>query len=380
MPNAAWDITFAEAGIWQGEHAFSQWPRPNTKRIIPNYRWPTSEPDGLPRPSHYSVFVRAHDVPPGEFWRAWLLEPTNVAGLQTAVCTPDEMGRVLTFRHKEYLPPGDPIPDFGGQYGLEWLFEFVRPDFAMWRVRYRWPYVNAGDGHNPKLNMNGQSWTNDLVEVIGGDPRDDDLRPDLLCSIDPYSECTELLGGPVTGPLPGMAEFNGVDSYIALDHDLVNVNDDFVISARIRLKNIGTDTPFFGRENAGGFLGMDGADLVFGNFRKTTSWVPVQDVWFDWRFEFEQQTQLGYKLFIDDVEVDSWTGNRQQIAFNRIGVYRHSHPQVIWGHFDMQNLSWKTGPAPSTLVQLNMPLDTNALDLGPDANHGTTFNMVLPSV
>ena len=71
--------------------------------------------------------------------------------------------------------------------------------------------------------------------------------------------------------------------------------------------------------------------------------------------------------------------NRQNVLFNNLGVFRHNDPGVIWGDFDMRLLKLQTGPPGNLVTVLDMPLIENALDLSVNANHGTTFNMDLPS-
>jgi hypothetical protein len=178
---------------------------------------------------------------------------------------------------------------------------------------------------------------------------------------------------------PGFAAFNGVDAYISLTQNTPNFNAPFVLQADVRLHDVTSFWPIFGKEGTGGFVGMDGDDLIFVILILDTDWVPVLDTWFNWRLEFEQETQLGYKLFIDDVEVMHRTTNRVFAQLNNLGVYRHNSDPTIWANMDMKNLKILTGDPPSTDVKLDMPLIVNALDSGPLENHGTTFNMDLPS-
>ena len=197
-------------------------------------------------------------------------------------------------------------------------------------------------------------------------------------------DCEDLTICPVCGctrddPV-GFSKFNGIDSYIALDSNTPTLDAPFKLEAEIRLHNVTTFWPIFGREAAGGFLGMDDNDLVFGNITLPTSWTPVLNTWFKFRLEFEQAIQLQYKLFIDDVEVLDTTSIRQTtIDFINLGVFRHNDPGVIWGDFDMRFLKLQMGDAGNLTTALEMPLQVDAQDIGPLGNHGTTFNMDLPS-
>jgi len=178
----------------------------------------------------------------------------------------------------------------------------------------------------------------------------------------------------------GFAAFNGIDSFVSLRLGVNQLSQEFIVEADIRLHST-VFWPIFGRHNGGGFMGMNDDNLVWGSLNVDTSWVPVLEQFFHWRFEFEQQSQLNYRLLIDDELVFDQVNTRQNAVPNDLGVFRRDFPaQVIWGNFDMKNLLVLQGQAPSTIVELDMPLQANALDSGPRENHGTTFNMMLPSV
>jgi hypothetical protein len=223
--------------------------------------------------------------------------------------------------------------------------------------------------HNMSTNFwhGGGRWTH--YEADPGWPFD--LEIDVFAS----DECYLFPQTPV-----GMAAFNGSDAYIALDHDITGFDLDFVIDVDVRLNDSSTWWPVFGRAGLGGFIGMDGADLIFGALRKTTTWTPVDDEWFNWRLEFEQPDQLKLQLFINDTLVATSTISRFNTPINRIGVYKQGVGGSLWADGDFKNLKVLLGDYPSTDVELDMPLIENALDAGPSENHGTTFNMDLPSV
>jgi hypothetical protein len=177
-----------------------------------------------------------------------------------------------------------------------------------------------------------------------------------------------------------MAAFNGSDAYIALDNDILTFNKDFIIDVDIRLNVADGWMPVFGRAGLGGFIGMDGSDVIYGGTRRSSSWTPVADEWFNWRMEFEQSIGLTMIVYIDDVEVSNFATNRMNVPINRIGVYKQGASGSLWTNGDFKNMKLWMGDPPSTDVELDMPLFENALDSGPKANHGTTFNMALPSV
>jgi len=290
----------------------------------------------------------------------------------------NELGRSVVLDVIQYL---DDDYEFADVPGIEYRFTFKMVGFDDYRVRYFWPWTHPG-GLDKEVLMNCHNASVNPLPIV---TKDDTTLIDIdwpvlpvlgAFSWKPMSECYTF---PLPPPPDLMAEFNGDDAYIALDHSLPSVNSPFIIEARIRLHDVTTFWPLLGIQGAGGFCGMDGADTIFGSHRLTTSWTPVLDEWFDWRLEFEQVSSLNLRTFINDVEVDESTIIRQQMIFNRLGVYRRSVSGTIWANMDMQNFRFITGDAPSTDVMADLPCILNALDLSAEENHGTPFNMDLPA-
>jgi len=178
----------------------------------------------------------------------------------------------------------------------------------------------------------------------------------------------------------GFAEFNGVDSYIELDHNVNAFSLPFRVTYEMRWKVVQNWKPMFGNFEAGGFFGMKQERSVFGGLSIPTTWVPVTDHWVSYRYDFEQTGQLAHQLYIDDIVRMDAIASRQFMSANRLGVYRHGLLGELWAAMDVRNLKYLTGTVGDFTTVLDMPLIENALDLGPQANHGTTFNMDLPSV
>lgn len=192
------------------------------------------------------------------------------------------------------------------------------------------------------------------------------------------SECYEFPNHPDLDP--GMAAFDGSTAYISLSQLMTFTNNPFRIACEVRLNQTANHWPILGKEAVGGFMGMRGADIIFGNLTLPTSWTPVTDVWLTWVYEFEPVTQLQHKLTIAGVVVRDSTNSRQFPTFNNLGVYKHGVGGTLWADMDMRDLKIETGTPGNYTTLLEMPLRDNALDLGPQANHGTTFNMPLPSI
>jgi hypothetical protein len=197
----------------------------------------------------------------------------------------------------------------------------------------------------------------------------------LKCELFSVSECYVFEEEDV-----GMASFNGTDAYIQLTDLMTFANNPFKMSAEIRLNQTVNHWPILGRQGTGGFFGMEGDDIVFGNLQLDTSWTPVTDVWFTWVYEFEPSTQLQHKLTIAGTVVKDGTHSRQFTPFDTIGVYKQGVSGTLWADMDVRDLKIETGTPGDYETLLDMPLRANALDVGPNANHGTPFNMDLPAV
>lgn len=373
---AALQPTQEELDLWmftaqQGFPKISRWPKPNSARVDSFFRIKYVEPALIPIAGRYGFLYREDgldwdlDAPSTNFFGGFdafavgedhirLLMGENAHGFDVTVdieaveSTPDALvqGVVITITMVHAT--------FGTQTAVG--------EYPVTEISDRWNWVSNTDFHAPKFGWqytNDPSWTIPVLEpILWGVP-----------------DCFVFPRLPV-----GMAAFNGSDAYIALDHNITGLNQDFVIECDVRLNDSSTWWPVFGQAGLGGFIGMDGADLIFGGLRQATSWTPVEDVWFNWRLEFEQPDQLKVKLFIDDTLVATRVTNRFNAPINRVGVYKQGVGGSLWMDGDMKNLKVLLGDYPSTDVELDMPLIENALDVGPGENHGTTFNMRLPSV
>lgn len=366
------DLPQQQIDYWllpQGQpHKISRWPTNGSLRSDTRYRRFTNQ-FNFPVATRYLVHFHFEDNPPPgpspdiDVW-FWVDINLGSGANYQGESALDPIVPRCTFtltEEEELIPSGFP--------GVQLIVEVFHAE-TTFSTTYQWlddfghPFVNPinTNDHPPDFE-NGQP------------PGEED--PGRFTDVWGVSECYDFPVDPESGP--GFAAFNGVDAYISLTQVTPNFNAPFVLSADIRLHDVTTFWPIFGKEGTGGFVGMDEDDLIFVILVLDTDWVPVLDTWFNWRLEFEQETQLGYKLFIDDVQVMSRTTNRVFAQLNNLGVYRHNSSPTIWANMDMKNLRLLTGIVPSQDVSLDMPLSLNARDLGPLENHGTTFNMPLPS-
>jgi hypothetical protein len=371
-------MTPAERFTIQNKYKVPTWPAPNSARIDPAYRWVISTPNCVPRASRY-FFTGA---PNGfDIGQVGIIDMFPSGGMLMNGQTPiNPDGRQVFLECSGFAPP-DVGPQ--GVPGMYVTFLWTRVGFTPTRATY-W---NVLPWLGPPQHDMGPSQTNFgipdthrwnlQVDQLGENP-DFDAFWSTNFGWKTISACNlDLPGTPVVDDL--FAEFNGIDSYISLDQLMTGFNSSFIMSARIRLHDTTVFWPILGREGTGGFFGMDDADLIFGTLRLATSWTPVLDEWFDWRYEFEQSLQLKHQLFINDIEVMNRTTNRQFSTFDNLGVYKHGVSGTLWGNFDMQNLRITSGVPPSPILVGDWPLTVNALDIGPSANHGTPFNMDLPA-
>lgn len=371
-------MTVAERFSIANKFKVPTWPAPNSARIDPAYRWVISTPNCVPRASRYFFSGAPNGIDIGQVGIIDMFPtgPMRMNG-QTPI-NPD--GRQVFLECTGFQPPEQGPEGFPGMYVT---FLWTRLGFTPTRATYwsplpqqPFPYHDMGPSQTNRLSPINNKWDFSL-EQLGENP---DFDANWLTNFGwkTISACNlDLPGSPVGADL--FAAFDGEDSYISLDHNLTAVNSPFIFEARIRLHDVTTFWPVCGIEGAGGFMGMDGSDTIFGAFRRPTTWTPVLDTWFDWRLEFEQVSQLNLRTFIDDVEVDESTISRQQMQFNTLGVYRHGVSGTIWANMDMQRLRYITGDAPSTNVELDMPLVENTCDLASGENHGTPFVMSLPA-
>jgi hypothetical protein len=231
---------------------------------------------------------------------------------------------------------------------------------------FEWP-DQGGVKFKPDVN------TEEKPADVRVDQNNDYGYTDVEIEVYAVSECYDFPADPSLPP--AAAAFNGTDSYIRLTENIPRLDVPFIISADIRLHDVTSFWPLFGLDGTGGFTGMDEDDVLFGFLRIDTTWVPVLDVWFNWRFEFEQQLQLNYRTYIDDALVDESTFGRQFSHRNTVGVYKHGVSGTRWANMDVKNLKLLIGSVPSSDVALDMPLAVDAQDHGPLENHGEAFNI-----
>jgi hypothetical protein len=257
------------------------------------------------------------------------------------------------------------------QPGIEIAIDITRPSLPL--LRQRGEYVAQGATQPMDWNQDtnhfpigpGWIWLDETFPFEGV----------TVVQIFGVSECYLFPEEDV-----GMASMNGVDAYIELDQAIAIDGGPFFFEADVRIRQDDFNA-FLAPHSQNSVLGTLNEEGVYSSRRLELPDWPGFDVWFKYRLEFEWSNglQLNYKAWIDDVVQDELTNPRVFLGFTAIGVRRLAGP-AVWGDFDIKNLVFKRGSFSSPVVVLDMPLKKNALDIGPNSNHGTTFNMDLPSV
>lgn len=351
------------------------WPSPNSNRVHCGFRI-AADPDLIPYSSRYVIEYRGwRDSPavgdPEMHRMCWVDLDVVTPGVHLkgdAGQDPETLYDLeLSIRQYSSLPLAS-VP--GRELRVE--LEHSQGATATLTLEYR-------DAFGERLHWNG-NW-NQHTPIAGLDSSSDEWPYEVnTFEWYPVPECYVF---PPQGDQPdpeGFAEFNGIDSYIALDELMDAWSLPFRVTCEFRVRGQPDWMPIMGKGSAGGFFGMDEDDMIWGSLRIDTNWEPDVDVWHTWRLDFEQIGQLGYQMYIDDQAVMDVTTNRQHSNANRLGVYRQGVTGTIWGHFDLRRLKYLKGVSPNFETILDMPLLQNARDAGPKENHGTTFNMDLPTL
>lgn len=374
-----WDSDYTTFFNERTENRVATWPLPNSGRIPARFKMLGSDPGCASRASRYIFTWRP--FPGGtRYFALFDVEPNGTPFELEGTTGEDPHGRVakltITDHHEDNLHP------VHGETGIRYLFTLSLPSHADWHTEWFWPSPPVSGFGPAPVSLQVAPFPVPNARRLNDACSADNAWQDTVCTpVEWYtfSECKQP-AGQVMVFAPSFAEFNGTDSYIALTTTVGAPNVPCVLKADIRRRGFPWIWPIFGIEGTGGFWGMDLSQIIFGNLTLDTDWTEVDDVWFKWEYRFEQDTQLHHQLFIDDVEVMDRTTNRQFMNPNVLGVFRHNSFPTIWGHFDMKNLLYLHGTPGNFTTRLDMPLTENALDLGPFNNHGTTFNMDLPSV
>lgn len=191
------------------------------------------------------------------------------------------------------------------------------------------------------------------------------------------SECYNIEGSP---PVIDMASYNGVDARIQLDHKTTLIGGSFSMSGEIFLR---TDFTAWLLTTTTSVVGFTGFSNGLAHWRTNNGIIspplPLNE-WFNFRFEREWTVPSGnqYRVFVNDVQVALFGGPNFALEFDEMGARTSLTPDQ-WGDYDIRNFLLQRGSFASPITVLDMSMNGNACDAGPDSNNGTTFNMPLPS-
>lgn len=362
-----------------GDFKVSKWPRPNSKRIQCDFRMALGDGIPFPRPDRY--FLDLQEVPDEPDNRAYALIDLDVSGpFEVSGSTGvNALGREITLKIIQHLDEpivGQPWPL------IEYQFISKMAGFDDFHFAWYWPGENVGgditeipfdvtsfDVRHPHTVVEEDKFPLNLDWPTNPVFSDLTWRPKSSCFA-PTDFIPEAVG----------AEFNGVDAYIGLDHSIGIDNGPFFFEADVRLRDNDL-APMLAAAWHIFDLGISFEQAKYGNRLIDLDDLPAVDTWFKFRMEFEwsKAQLLTYHCWIDDVEQSFLVSPRFFLGFDNLGV-RDFDNIPVWGDFDMKNLIFKRGTFASPTTVLDMKLIVNALDDGPDENHGTTHNMALPSI
>lgn len=353
-------------------HRVSLWPQPNSTRVDARYRMQWGK-DCLPSAQRFMVRNRLFGVPPPplpanvDLW-AWLdllpISGGHIEGILPA--NPDGIVLRMSVQSFDTLPSS----------GVKGVRVEIEQSIVGFGSLLYWEEYWHGE-FETQWTPTAENW------VSGGNVQGFVVDPLWPYNVNQqrYQSASECYDFPRQSiEVQDFARFNGVDAYIALDHLTISNSGPFFAEADVRtFARIANPIMGISTANSGWQSILE--NLFWGPSTVAVNDLPADGTFYKLRTEFEWElgTQLTYQTFVDDVLVHQVTTNRNALRFDQLGK-RNSGGSAVFGHFDMRNLTYKTGTFAAPIVRLAMPLQINALDSGPDANHGTTFNMELPSV
>lgn len=356
----------------------SKWPRPNTKRIKCAFRMVHGEGLPFPRPGRFVCMMTSVPGPlGGRVYPAIDMDESGEFTLHGTSGINDD-GRSVELDIIQHLEA-----DFGGSDvpGIEYHFVFKKIDEDDFNWTWYWESESPSGVRVEVPMMVNVDNVSLLHVVVKDEPSPPDPSWPTPSGADeffwyPMSECYDL----TDLSFPRGAEFNGTDAYIALDHNIPAYGGPWFFEADVRLRDQDDFNPMLAPQSQNSVLGIKDEEAVYSASRLDLPDFPGFDVWFKFRLEFEWSSglQLRYEAWIDDMLQESKVGSRVFLQYDNLGV-RNLGGTPVWGNFDLKNLIYKRGTFASPDLFLDMPLLENALDLSPEENHGTTFNMPLES-
>lgn len=190
----------------------------------------------------------------------------------------------------------------------------------------------------------------------------------------------ECFSFPLIEEEEDFANFNGTNSYIQLEAFTPQIATRWEMSGEMYLRsNLKAWLLVHSSQN----LVRAGFSGGLAQYRTSTGAIspPLPlDEWFAFRFEREWTFPTGnfFRLFVNETQVAQFGGVNWALQFDQIGHPRFEE-DVPWPNYDLRNFRVLIGTPESPITVLDMPLEVNACDQGADENHGTTFNMALPS-
>jgi len=365
----------AELDFWKFEKSgqlnlVSHWPKPNTIRIDPKFRLQYSTPAMIPQASRWGIFYypafQEYDPTDPDLnavgWFDFEVRDINHIGVTTEE-------NFWGFTADVNITSQENLPLFN-KPGIRVDIALDHPNFGTLLQHGEWANdpneINWRHNHNTWFWRGSGRWNTDFIPPQWPGNTHIDIFGVMECYSFPRMSV-------------GRAEFNGIDAWVDLQFDLGVDNGPFSIACDMVLHDR-TNHPIVCRQSQNSGYQIIGENLHYGTPVMATNFLPAVGVEFNLRLEFEwsSQLQLRYETFLNDVLVNSFTGNRQNFNMGQLGK-RNSGGNAVFGNFDMWNLIFLRGTFLEPVEELDMPLQESAKDFGPKENDGTTFNMTLPS-
>lgn len=350
------------------------WPNPNTVRINPFNRMVLGVGMPYPRATRYFIQIEPFDGESTKFW-AWLdLDTFTENHLEGSTgLSPD--GREIKLEIDQVWDPTK-LFDEPGQ-SIAYKCTYSRTGFDPFFVEWKWDTsfqnnrVELAANFEPPFSF---PWliTTDWTPVLNTDWTNS--APFQHWWLWSMSECYQL-----EEEAAGWADFNGVDSWIGLDHLIPSHGGDYDYEFEINMREEVGWSMFLGIQSTGrpyvGYLPplWANGDFSFGSLfppLEFNKWIKMKQT-----YRLARPVAEGVHIYADDVQVGQFNGTTQTFGgFNQVGRYFQGGGTFAFNGL-MRNLLITSLAPGFEGVFLDMKLNGNADDDSPDNNNGTPHNI-----
>ena len=357
------------------QNRVSKWPHPFTGRVDARFRLLHVSGNQFPLASRFVAKITPFGLGLDEFYGFVDLVyiPANdhlfgSTGISNA-------GRELTLTVTQYTTLLDPI---FSNHGIMFDWTYQKDGGGISHAYFLWS-VDWNPLYSVPYNAEDQgmfsTWFRDSLGPVA--PTDWTLPVvhagfHWTC----LSECYVVEEEAPPAPVSGFADLNAIDSDVIFDFRTDWNTDRFYLEFDI-MNRAATGIVVLGKTfNTTQYFGFNGEYAFWNGYLTWMGEILTLDVWIHIRFEWQWiAADLTYRCYWDGVPKGTQVG---ALRFNQFDTIGKKGPAFV-GDYKVKNLIYETGAVGSEVVLLDMPLDTDACDVGPDLIKGTTQNMVLPS-